>query len=536
MKNKLIEAIKNSLQSLEINYTDEIEISEPKDKENGHFSTNIAMKLARVLKDNPLNIANKIMSNLNCENISKIEVKAPGFINFFVDEDYLFNMINEIIALGNNYGRSNIGNGQSYNIEFVSANPTGILHLGNARGGAYGDSLARILEFAGYDVIKEYYINDAGSQIDNLGLSIQARYFGLCGKEEIMPENGYHGSEILEMAKEIYDAHQDTWLNETLESFKEVGVKKLLSRIIADLKEYGIEYDVFTSEKDIYKKYSLKEIVDNMNQNGYTYEQDGAIWFKSTSFYDSKDHVLIRNDGNYTYLVPDIANHINKYERGFTKMIDVLGTDHHGYVARLKGALKANGFDDSKLDVKLLQLVRLMSGEEIVKMSKRTGNTITLKDLIDEIGVNAARYFFAMYSLDTQMDFDMELAKKNSSENPVYYVSYAYARICTILNNYKEELNINSYEKIKDDDTLDLLSVVHRFPQVVTSAAQKELPHLITNYVYELANKFHAYYSRHRLVTEDKIKTAENMNLIKAVKITIKNALNLIGVEPPEKM
>ena len=535
MKSKLIEAIKKTLENLDITYTNEIEISEPKDKENGQFSTNIAMKLASILKENPLNIANTITDNLSCENISKIEVKAPGFINFFVDEDYLFNMINEIIKLGNDYGRSDIGNGQSYNIEFVSANPTGILHLGNARGGAYGDSLARILDFAGYDVVKEYYINDAGSQIDNLGLSIQARYFGLCGKEEIMPENGYHGPEILEMAKEIYDNYQEAWLNEPLESFKEVGVKKLLSRIINDLEEYGIKYDVFTSEKDIYKKYSLKDIVDNMHKNGYTYEQDGAIWFKSTSFYDSKDHVLIRNDGNYTYLVPDIANHINKYQRGFTKMIDVLGTDHHGYVARLKGALKANGYDDSKLDVKLLQLVRLMNGEEIVRMSKRTGNTITLKDLIDEVGVNAARYFFTMHSLDTQMDFDMELAKKNSSENPVYYVSYAYARICTILNSQKD-VNVTSYNNIKDQDTIDLLSVVHKFPQVVASAAQKELPHLITNYVYELANNFHAYYSRHRLITEDENKTAENMNLIKAVKITIKNALNLIGVEPPEKM
>lgn len=536
MKTKLIEAIKASLDNINVSYEKEIEIFEPKDKENGQFSTNIAMKLAQILKENPLNIATKIIANLQCENISKIDIKSPGFINFFVDEDYLYNMINEIINLSDNYGCSNIGKNQNYNIEFVSANPTGILHLGNARGGAYGDSLARILKFAGYNVTSEYYINDAGTQIDNLGKSIQARYFGLCGREENMPENGYYGPEIIEMAQDIYDKEQDNWLKEPLDSFKDLGVKKLLARIVNDLEEYGITYDVFTSEREIYKKYSLEKIVDNMTKNGYTYEQDGAIWFKSTSFYDSKDHVLIRKDGNYTYLVPDIANHINKYKRGYTKIIDVLGTDHHGYVARLKGAMKANGYDDSKLDIKLLQLVRLMNGNEIVRMSKRTGNTITLKDLIDEVGVNASRYFFTMHSLDTQMDFDMELAKKKSNENPVYYVCYAYARICTILNSQNINEKVSNYEIIKDADTSELLTIVHKFPQVVETAAKKELPHLITNYVYELANCFHSYYSHHRLITESKEKTAANMNLIKAVKITIKNALNLIGVIPPEKM
>ena len=535
MKDIIEQSIKDALSNLNVSF-DNIAITNPKDKSNGDYSSNIAMQLAKELRDSPMNIAEKIVSNIDNPNIEKIEVKNPGFINFFVKSDYLYNNIDEIIKLGDSYGKSNIGNNKSYNIEFVSANPTGILHIGNARGGAYGDSLARILKFAGFDVTKEYYINDAGTQIDNLGLSIQARYFELCNKDFNLPENGYHGPEIKEIANEIYEEHQDGWLDEPLESFKKLGTKKLLSKIINDLEEYRITYDVFTSEKDIYEKYPPEEIVKQMNKNGYTYEKDGAIWFKSSEFYDDKDHVLVRNDGNYTYLVPDIGNHINKYKRNYDKMIDVLGTDHHGYVARLKGAIKANGYDDTKLDVKLLQLVRLLNDKEIVKMSKRTGNTVTLKDLMNDVGINAARYFFSMHSLDTQMDFDLELAKKKSNENPVYYVSYAYARICSILSNYNDNITDVDYSLINSEETNNLLNIVIKFPEVVEKAALKELPHLITNYVYELANAFHSYYSKNRIITDDEEKTKASINMIKAVKITIKNALDLIGVIPPEKM
>ena len=535
MKETLEKVIVEALNKMDVD-VDNIEISIPKEKENGDYSTNVAMKLAGKLKKNPLEIANSIKENINSDLITSVEVKAPGFINFFVKNDYLYDLINDVIKLNDKYGSSNLGEGKSYNIEFVSANPTGILHMGNARGGAYGDSLARILKFSGYDVVKEYYINDAGTQIDNLGLSIQAKYLEMCGQEASIPENGYHGPEIGKMAKEIFDKHNKEWINEPLDSYKKLAVDRLLNGIISDLKEYRITYDVFISEKDIYKKYPPKNVVDNMTKNGYTYESDGAVWFKSSDFYDDKDHVLIRKDGNFTYIVPDIGNHINKYERGFTKMIDVLGTDHHGYVARLKSAMKANGYDDSKLEVKLLQLVRLMSGNEIVRMSKRTGNTITLKDLIDEVGVNAARYFFSMHSLDTQMDFDMKLAKEKSSENPVYYVSYAYARICSILNNYEDNITVDDYSCIKSEDATKLLTVISRFPEVVKNAAIKELPHLITNYVYELANAFHGYYSKNRIIVEDEDVLKANLNMIKAVKITIKNALDLIGVIPPEKM
>lgn len=536
MKEQIKVSIIKSLEQLNIQTTQDIEVEKPKMKENGDFSTNIAMKLAKELKDSPLNIANKILANIDQESYQKVEVAAPGFINFYVDKSYLVANINTVLEQKEKYGSSNIGAGQKYNIEFVSANPTGILHLGNARGGAYGDSLARILKFCGYEVTKEYYINDAGVQIDNLGLSIKARYLEICGQESSMPENGYFGKEIIDIAKEIYHEFQDQKIEADLEYFKEIGTEQLLAKIIADLKEYRIEYDKFTSEKAIREEYDVASIVDELKNNGYTYEQDGATWFKCSSLYDDKDHVLIKEDKTYTYLVPDIAYHKDKYLRGYDKMIDILGTDHHGYVARLKSSIKALGNDDNKLDVKLLQLVRLVENGEVVKMSKRTGKSVTLKELIDEVGINAARYFFSRYSLDTQMDFDLTQAKAKTNENPVYYVSYAYARICSILRDNNFEEKITKYTTLHNNDAYIVLEKVYDFPEVVKTAATKELPHLITQYVYDLASEFHTFYTKNRILTNDEQQTKENINLIKAVKITIYNALELIGVIPPEQM
>lgn len=536
MKEILSGIIKETLQNLGIQYEQDIKVEVPKNKENGDFSSNIALELCKILKKNPLEIAENLKNEIKDESILKVEVAAPGFLNFFVNRNYLVENINRVIELDKEYGSCTIGNGKKVNIEFVSANPTGILHLGNARGGAYGDSLARILTFAGFDVTKEYYVNDAGNQINNLGLSIQARYKTLCGIETPIPENGYHGPEIGVIAEQIYEQHKEEYLEKELDYFKELGTEILLGKIKDVLKEYKIDYDVYTSEKSIYKKYSLQEIINTMDKAGYIYEKEGAIWFKSSELYDTKDHVLVKADGSYTYLVPDIAYHIDKFNRGYDKMIDVLGTDHHGYVARLKGSLKANGYDDEKVEVKLLQLVRLVSNGEEIKMSKRTGNTVTLKELIDEVGVNATRYSFSSKSLDTQMDFDLDVAKKKSNENPVYYVSYAYARICTILKNYENIPKVTEYKHVTSPEALDLLEAVYNLPEVVKSAATKELPHLITNYVYNLANLFHTYYSKYRIINDDENILNENLNMIKAVRITLKNALNLIGVEPPEKM
>lgn len=541
MKDKLQLVVKESLKKLNINEEVEIDIEKPKISENGDYSCNIALKLAKVLGKNPMEIAADIVVKIDTKyyltfGITDIEVRKPGFINFFLKKEYLIDNLKWCLEQGKKYGSSNIGQGKRYNIEFVSANPTGILHLGNARGGAYGDSLARILKFSGFDVTKEYYVNDAGNQITNLGLSIFARYQELCGKESAMPENGYFGKEIIEIAQKLYNEHKDSLLKENLDYFKELGTKELLAKIIKDLEEYRITYDKFTSEKAIIKKYSVDKVINDLKEKGYTYEKDGAIWFKCSSLLDDKDHVLKKEDGTHTYLVPDIAYHLNKYQRGYDKMIDILGTDHHGYVARLKSSIRAFDQDEEKLEVKLLQLVRLVEDGEVVKMSKRTGKSVTLKELIDEVGVNAARFFFSRYSLDTQMDFDLNEAKAKSNENPVYYVSYAYARICSILKNNESDIKIDNYTTLYNRFAYNVLEKVYEFPEVVKNAALKELPHLITKYAYDLAAEFHAFYSKNRILTDDEEETNENLNLIKAVKITLENALSLIGVIPPEKM
>ena len=536
MKKLLCKNLKDVLKKLGIEEDVVVEVTKPKEATNGDYSSNIAMKLAKIMKKNPMEIASDIVNKINDENIKNMEIKAPGFINFFVTKDYLLNNINKVLEEKENYGRSEIGNGQKVNIEFVSANPTGILHLGNARGGAYGDSLARVMSFSGFEVTKEYYINDAGNQINNLGLSILARYRELCGVEAEMPENGYFGKEIIELAERIYNEHGNSWLDKDLEVFMEIGKEEMLGHIFGDLSEYRIEYDKKTSEKKITEEYDVNEIINTLDKNGYIYKQDGATWFKCSDLFDDKDHVLIKEDGTLTYLVPDIAYHFDKYKRGFDKVIDILGTDHHGYVARLKSSVKALGNDPEKLEVKLLQLVRLVENGEVVKMSKRTGKSVTLKELVDEVGVNAARYYFSKYSLDTQMDFDLNLAKSNSNENPVFYVSYAYARICSILREKDNSKLFEKYVALNDESSYNVLEKVYEFPEVVENAAIKELPHLITNYVYELASLFHLYYAKTRILTDNEEETLERINLIKCVKQTIFNALNLIGVVPPEKM
>ena len=535
MKDKLIELINYQLKQIAIENS-KVVIEIPKDKVNGDFSTNIAMQLAKQLKKPPVEIAKDIIKNINETWIDKIEIAGPGFINFFVKQDYLLDNINYVIEQNEKYGSSSLGNHEKVNIEFVSANPTGILHIGNARGGAYGDSLARIMCFCGYDVTKEYYLNDAGNQINKLGRSILSRYLTKIGIENEFPEDGYPGKEIYDIAELVYQDYQEKLTKDDLEIFKSYGVKYLTQKIIEDLKTYRIEYDVITSEKDIYKKHPLDSVIGKMRENGYIYEKDGATWFKSSDLYDDKDHVLIKADGFYTYLVPDIAYHIDKMDRGFKMVIDVLGTDHHGYVARLKSALKAVGYDDSVLNVKLLQLVRIVKNGQVASMHKRSGNIITLNDLIAEVGVNAARYYFSKYSLDTQMDFDIEIAKSKTNDNPVYYVCYAYARICSILNKYSSVKKCDNYNLITEEEAYNVLAAVYNFSDTVKNACQKQMPHVITNYVYELASLFHTYYEKCRIISDDEEKTLQNLNVLKCVQITLRNALDLIGVVPEERM
>lgn len=535
MKEKIITLIKCELEKIGIK-KDDITVEIPKNKDNGDYSTNVAMQLAKELKKSPLIIAEELANNIKDDCINKIEIAGPGFINFYVSNDYLLDNINTVIELNEKYGSNNIGKGQKINIEFVSANPTGILHMGNARGGAYGDSLARIMQFSGYDVTKEYYLNDAGNQINKLGNSIYSRYLTLCGIDNEFPENGYPGQEIKDIAQIIYNENGNSLVDNNLDVFKKYGVEYLTKQIFKDLEEYRITYDVVTSEKSIYEKHPIKDVLNIIDKNGFLYEKEGATWFKSSALLDDNDHVFIKADGNYTYVVPDIPYHMDKIDRGFVKVIDVLGTDHHGYVARLKSALKAVGYDEKKLSIKLLQLVRIVKNKEAVVMHKRSGNVITLKDLIDEVGVNAARYYFSKSSLDTQMDFDIELAKSKTNENPVYYVCYAYARICSILNKYPNLPKVDKFETIKDEHAYNVLASVYNFTDVVKSACNKEQPHIITNYVYELASLFHTYYEKCRIICEDETATIENLNLIKCIQITLYNALNLIGVVPEERM
>lgn len=541
LKEQIKEMIKSALNELYIKFDPEnIVVEVPKKREQGDFSTNIAMQLTKVLKDNPRNIAEKIVEVLskNTNEIKTIEIAGPGFINIYLNDEYVFSGISNVIKQGENYGSSSIGKKEKVDIEFVSANPTGILHLGTARGAAYGSNLANIMSFAGYDVTKEYYINDAGNQIINLGVSLKERYKGLCGLEENMPEDGYYGSEIIDIAKTIFDKYGNSKLDEDLEFFKKVAVDYLLNIIKTDLSNFGVTFDVWTSEKSIRAKGRIEESLKILDEKGLVYKKDNATWLKTTVYGDDKDRVLIKTDGSYTYLVPDIAYHLDKFDRGFDYLVDVFGADHHSYVSRLKASIEALGYDKDKLEVRLLQMVRLLRDGEIVKMSKRTGGNITISELVGEIGKDAARYFFATRSLDGQMDFDINLALKKSSENPFFYVGYANARICSILKDAKEK-NIDICTDIKeaiDIDSKALLLKVYEFTEVLASAALKKEPHLITNYVYELASMFHNYYGKHKILTDDIKMSEKRLGLIKTVGITITNALKLIGVKAPEKM
>ncbi len=537
IKQEVQEILKKSLTNLQIDYEKEIEVSIPKDKNHGDYSTNIALSLAKSLKDNPINIANKIKNNIQSEIISKIEVLSPGFINIFISEQYLLKSINTIIKENTNYGKSNLGQGKKVNIEFVSANPTGILHLGHGRGATYGDNLARIMTFTGYDVTKEYYVNDAGNQMNNLGISIKVRYQNLYNIDATLPEDGYHGQEIIDIAKKIKEEYQDTKLNEDIPFFKKYGLNILLDKIKKDLDIYRVNFDVFSSEQSLYDRGLVEKVITKLKNDNHCYIEDGALWLKTMDYGDEKNRVLIKSDGNYTYLLPDIAYHCDKIERGFDELIDVLGADHHGYIDRLKASLEMMGKDSGILDIKILQMVRLIKDNEELKLSKRTGKTVTLSEIIEEVGVNATRYLFSSKSLDTQLDFNIDLALKQNSENPVYYIEYANARICSILKKSKNfATNIDKYQTLESQYIYNILNKLNEFKDIVETSASKKAPHIIANYVYDLASLFHTYYNQEKIVTEDIQYTSERINLLKAIQIVINNSLNLIGIIPREEM
>ncbi|WP_188207645.1 arginine--tRNA ligase [Alkalibacillus aidingensis] len=525
----------------------EVVLETPKDKAHGDYATNMAMQLARIAKKNPRQIAEEIVANIDQEaaSVKEIEIAGPGFINFFMDTSYLTDVIETIFDQGSDYGQSNNGEGKRVQIEFVSANPTGTLHLGHARGAAYGDTLANVMEKAGYQVEREYYINDAGNQIDNLAKSIEARYFEVLGEEKEMPEDGYQGRDIIELAKQLVEEHGDHFLQqeeeERLQAFRKYGLDYLLDRIKQDLEDFRVPFDSWFSETSLYTNGLVEQAVETLRDKGYIYEADGAVWFRSTDFGDDKDRVLVKQDGTYTYLTPDIAYHQNKIDRGFDQLINIWGADHHGYVSRMQAAIQALGNPKDILDIKIAQMVNLFENGEKVKMSKRTGKAVTMKELIEEVGLDATRYFFIMRSNDSHLDFDMDLAKSESNDNPVYYVQYAHARICSMLRQAEEkgihvedEVNLSLLTAEKE---VDLLKRLGDYPQVISEAATKKMPHRIPQYVFDLASDLHSFYNAEKVLDLENIElTQARIALMKAVRTVIADALDLIGVHAPDQM
>jgi arginyl-tRNA synthetase len=525
----------------------EVVLELPKDKAHGDYATNMAMQLARVAKKAPRMIAEEIVANFDKSkaSIEKIEIAGPGFINFYMNNSYLTDLIPTILTAGEAYGETTVGNKQKVQVEFVSANPTGDLHLGHARGAAVGDSLSNILQKAGYEVSREYYINDAGNQINNLAKSVEARYLQALGQEAEMPEDGYHGQDIVGIGKRLAEEFGDKYVamdeKERFAFFREYGLKYEMEKLQKDLEEYRVRFDVWYSETSLYNNGKIDRALEAIRNAGHIYEEDGATWFRSTTFGDDKDRVLIKNDGSYTYLTPDIAYHQDKLERGFEKLINVWGADHHGYIPRMKAAIQALGYDKDTLEVEIIQLVHLFKDGEKMKMSKRTGKAVTMRELTEEVGLDAVRYFFAMRSSDTHLDFDLDLAVSQSNENPVYYAQYAHARICSMLRS-GDEMNIAldgdyALDYINSEKEVDLLKKLGEFPAAVTEAAEKRIPHRITNYINELAAALHSFYNAEKVLDQDNLeKTKARLALMKAVQITLQNSLKLIGVSAPEKM
>ncbi len=513
----------------------------PKDEKNGDYSSNIAMRLTKELKQKPQDIANSLkIEMLKSEIIEDVVVAGPGFINFYLNKSYIANVVNNVLAANENYGKSKRGNNEKILFEYVSVNPTGKLHIGHARGAAWGDACTRLLKATGHDVLREYYINDAGNQMVNLGLSIFARYKELFGQEFQLGDDGYHGQDIIEIAQIIKDEYQDKWLNETEgreQFFIDEGLKLELAQIKKDLEYYRVGFDSWISERSLYEQNLVEDVIVKLKASGYTYEQDGALWFKSTEFGDDKDRVLVKNDKTLTYLTPDIANHLYKFERGYTKLVDLFGADHHGYIPRMKAAIQALGYDKDQLAVDIIQMVRIVEGKEEVKMSKRTGNAITVRELCDDIGVDAARYFILQRALDTHLDFDLQLARSKSNENPVYYAQYAHARICSILNQAKEFEKQDEYKLLVEPQAISLLKYINEFEDVVYDAAINRAPNKVCNYIQKLAGYLHSFYANCKIndPTNPEL-TNERLGLLYATKITLKNAFDLIGIEAPEKM
>lgn len=524
-----------------------VTIETPKDPSLGDYATSAAMRLAKTLHKAPLQIAEEIVAELknNLKETKDIEVAKPGFINFRLSEDVLTANINEIIKASDDYGKNHSGNREKVLVEWISANPTGDIHCGHARNAAWGDAICRMMEASDYDVLREFYVNDAGNQIVMLGESLISRYFEYFNKEYPLPEDGYHAEDVKNIAYEIAERDGDKWLEadaeERLTYFKDEGKARELAKIDKDLKLFRVNIESWIHETMFYadNQKRIKDCLNLMAEKNLTYEKDGALWFKSTEYGDDKDRVLRKSDGTYSYMTPDIANHVYKVERGYKKLVDLWGADHHGYIPRMKAALKALGYDEDLLNVDIIQMVRMVENGEEVKMSKRTGNAITIRELCEDVGVDAARWFFVSKDVATHMDFDLTLAKEQNSDNPVYYAQYAYSRMHSILHNpdIKPFEMVDSYDRLTDPKELQLLKIISEFPKTVGEIAALRKPNKMTDYIINLVKLFHSYYNSNRVNNpDDRELTNQRLGLIKALSITLKNALYLVGVDAPEKM
>lgn len=554
MKEKLSDLIFRAIErakksgEIEIEETPEIVLERPKEKIHGDWATNIAMVLASQVKTSPLKVAKSIIDHLDDKQhyLARVEIAGPGFINFYLSNAWLYDVLREIERKGENFGTCNVGQGIRVQVEFVSANPVGPMHIGHGRWAAVGDSLANLLTAAGYDAQREFYINDYGTQMSIFGKSVAARYCELLGREISFPEGGYEGEYVRDIAREVMEEEGGKYLELSEDEREEVFLERAYSQVLEHtervLSEMGAEFDVWFSERTLHKSGAIRATIDELREKGYVYDKNGAVWLRTTTFGDDKDRVLIRENGEPTYFAADIAYHKNKLERGFDRLINIWGADHHGYVGRMKAAIQALGYPSEVLEVIIGQLVNLLRGGEPVRMSKRTGEMVTLEELLQEVGRDATRFFFLMRGTDSPLDFDIELAKSQSSENPVYYVQYAHARICSIMK-FAEDRGFSPVsaedarlELLAEESELDLIRKLAEFKEVVGRAALSRIPHILTKYAQDLAALFHVFYTQCRVISEDLELSRARFVLARCSRQVLRNALALIGVSAPESM
>lgn len=542
IENELVEGLKKVMRDISDEMLDEsmVMVEIPRDSSMGDYSSNIAMRLTKALKMKPQDVAQLFVEKLPayCPSLESVEVAGPGFLNFWIKSDQLAGIIKTILDKGEDYGKNDSGQQERVLVEWISVNPTGPLHIGHARSAAWGDVVCRLMEASGYDVLREYYINDAGNQIDNLALSLIARYKEQLGLPFELPADGYHGEDVSHIATKLREDFGDDLLEreDVLAFFKEKGIQYEMDRIYEDLQYFRVEMDSWQSEQDLYDEGKVEQVISLMKEKDLTYMEDNALWFRSSLFGDDKDRVLIKADGLYTYLTPDIANHLHKLERGYSRMVNFWGADHHGYIPRMKAALEALGHKDV-LDVDIVQMVRMVEDGKEVKMSKRTGNAITLRDLCDDIGVDAVRYNMVTRALETHFDFDLGVARKQSNDNPVYYAQYAYARMNSIFNKVAGFTEQEEYTLLVDEREVDLMKHLGTFTELVSDSARTRQPNKVTNYIQKLAQYFHSFYGALKVNDPEHPQLSnERLALVRATQITLKNALTLIGVSSLESM